>query len=106
MPSDLSIKAVSPVVGASENPAEPKPETLTPPGHAPPASAGPPIINPKLKWDPALGLVVIEFRDNSGNLTTTIPTQAQLKAYRTWGESPLQGNGSKAEIHTPATSKT
>ena len=81
MPSDLTVKAVSPVIGASESPAEPKPDFRTPPAHAPP-SGSPPVVNPSLRLDAALGLVVIEFRDASGKLTTTIPSQQQLQAYR------------------------
>ena len=91
MPSDLTVKAVSPVVGASESPAEPKPDFHTPPAHAPP-SGSPPVVNPALRLDAALGLVVIEFRDASGKLTTTIPSEQQLQAYRTWsGEHPGPG---------------
>jgi hypothetical protein len=44
-----------------------------------------PIPNPSLRIDPALGLVVIEFRNNSGAITTSIPSQRQLAAYQKWG---------------------
>ena len=40
--------------------------------------------NPQLRLDAALGLVVIEFRDESGTVTTSIPSQRQLDAYRMW----------------------
>jgi hypothetical protein len=43
------------------------------------AAAGMP--NPSLRLDPALGLVVMEFRDQAGR-TATLPTERQLEAYR------------------------
>ena len=106
MPSDLSVKAVGPVLGSSENPAQPKPETFTPPATAPPTA--PPVIiaNPTLRFDTATGLVVIEFRDQSGNVTTSIPTLRQLEAYRQWGQSsPGQSPAATTGVHTSATTK-
>lgn len=38
--------------------------------------------NPTLRLDPGLALVVIEFRDGDGKVRETIPTEAQLEAYR------------------------
>ncbi len=86
MPSDLNVKALGPVLGTSENPAEPKPEKFTPPAQAPPTQ--PPVIvaNPSLRFDPVSGLVVIEFHDEAGDVTTSIPTLRQLEAYRIWGQ--------------------
>lgn len=48
---------------------------------APPAAApiGP---NPRLRLDPALGVVVMEFLDSAGKLARSSPTEAQLEAYR------------------------
>lgn len=43
-----------------------------------------PFPNPTLRLDPGLALVVIEFRDGAGEVRDTIPTQAQLDAYRSW----------------------
>lgn len=87
MPNDLSIKPVAAVTGGSENPAEPQSETFTPPAHGPPTHAAAPIPNPQLRLDAALGLVVIEFRDASGSVTTSIPSQRQLEAYRMWQQN-------------------
>lgn len=92
MPNDLSVKAIVASTGASENPADPQAEsfslpTHTPPAHAPPAHAVSLMPNPQLRLDPALGLVVIEFRDESGAITTSIPSQRQLDAYRRWEQS-------------------
>ena len=41
-----------------------------------------PYVNPNLSFDPGLGLVVIQFHDDAGKLTKSIPSQSQLDAYR------------------------
>ena len=92
MPSDLTVRAVVSITGPSENVAQPKPESFIPPATASPPPTGPPIANPSLRFDAALGLVVIEFRDASGKITTSIPTQRQMEAYRMYSE-PLPGGG-------------
>ncbi|TDH62553.1 hypothetical protein E2C06_10445 [Dankookia rubra] len=46
-----------------------------------PEAASPGLPNPSLRLDPALGLVVLEFRDRSGR-TATLPTERELAAYR------------------------
>jgi hypothetical protein len=102
MPSDLTIRAVSSAAGPNENVVQPKPESVIPPANASPPQTGPPIFNPTLHFDAALGLVVIEFRDASGQVTTTIPTQRQMDAYRMWS-APLPGGGTppaKAQAST------
>jgi hypothetical protein len=38
--------------------------------------------NPNLRLDPALGLVVMEFRHAPWAVETTIPTWRELEAYR------------------------
>lgn len=92
MPSDLTIKAVASSNGPSENVIQPKPESFIPPANASPPQTGPPVVSPELQFDAALGLVVIEFRDATGQVTTTIPTRQQMEAYRMWSE-PLPGGG-------------
>jgi len=109
MPNDLSVKAIAASTGASENPADPQAESFTlpaytPPAHAPPARSASPIPNPQLRLDPALGLVVIEFRDNSGSVTTSIPSQRQLEAYRMWEQSRT-GTAAAPQAAPPATDK-
>lgn len=84
MPNELNIKAIAALAGAAENPAETQAEPYIPPAHAPPAQSASPMPNPQLRLDPVLGLVVIEFRDSSGTVTTSIPSQRQLNAYRIW----------------------
>lgn len=42
-----------------------------------------PFPNPSLRLDPGLGLVVLEFRNNRGEISNSIPSQRVLDAYRT-----------------------
>jgi hypothetical protein len=48
----------------------------------------PSFTNPSLRLDSALGTVVIEFRNDSGTVTRSIPSQQQLDAYKRTGEAP------------------
>jgi hypothetical protein len=62
---------------------------------AEPVQAASLITNPTLRLDAALGLVVIEFRNRTGAITTSIPSQRQIEAYQRWaqthsGEAPTQ----------------
>jgi hypothetical protein len=43
-----------------------------------------PAPNPRLQLDPVLGLVVIEFRNDAGDVTTSIPSEHQIQAYQRW----------------------
>ena len=48
-----------------------------------------------------LGLVVIEFRNDSGTVTTSIPSERQLEAYQRWettqlGPAPAGHTGSRS----------
>ena len=52
-------------------------------GAAPPTispEVGPP--NPRLRMDRDLGMVVIEFRDAAGRVSTSLPSERELQAYR------------------------
>ena len=89
MPHELSILPSPPMTGSAES----KPVTHVPtakPEHAPPQ----PFTNPDLRLDPALGLVVIEFHDQAGKLTSSIPSQRQMDAYRMHEEKPPIGGTS------------
>ena len=101
MPSDLSVSRVGvpPAVGGETRPAPPPPRG--------PASASPGTVmpNPSLRLDPALSMVVIEFRDDSGAVRTSIPSQQQLDAYRAWERSntgPPPGGGGAEVPPAPA----
>jgi hypothetical protein len=57
------------------------------PTAGPPAAAAPPPAppigpNPRLRLDPALGIVVTEFLDGAGKVARSAPSAAQLEAYR------------------------
>ncbi|WP_407026162.1 hypothetical protein [Roseococcus sp. DSY-14] len=55
------------------------PPAAAAPESAPDASPGP---NPRLRVDPALNLLVVEFRGAGGEVTRTSPTEQELRAYR------------------------
>jgi hypothetical protein len=105
MPSDVSVRAVGPVLGSSENPAEPKPEKFTPQAHAPPTPPASLVANPSFRFDAVSGLVVIEFHDSAGDVTTSIPTLRQLEAYRIWGQLLPSEDMSTPGVHVSATGK-
>ncbi|HVC61420.1 MAG TPA: hypothetical protein VND19_13795 [Acetobacteraceae bacterium] len=106
MPNDLNVKPVGPVLGASENPAGPKPEMFTPLAQAPPAAPTPVLVaNPTLRFDVASGLVVIEFHDQAGAITTSVPTLRQLEAYRVWSPPARGQDAPAAGVHVSATRK-
>lgn len=90
MPNELTIPAVQPA-------------TATNPRAHPPAPADTPAhpvqtyTNPALRLDPALGLVVIEFRNNAGAVTRSIPSQQQIDAYRLHEQTPPSPDGKPPE---------
>lgn len=49
--------------------------------------------NPSLRIEPSLGLVVFELRDGAGQVTRSVPTERELRAYRT---AALRGEGAPA----------
>lgn len=70
----------------------------------PPTAAAKPYVNPSLRLDAELGLVVIEFRGEDGALTATIPSERQIQAYRVHQE-PRQREVTR-EAPTDAPSET
>lgn len=44
--------------------------------------------NPSLRLDAALGIIVMEFRDKSGGVASTLPTERELQAYRSAASRP------------------
>ena len=85
MPSEISVQAVAVARSGSDGAIDPKVATASElPAQAEPAPAPSPIINPTLRLDAALGLVVIEFRNDSGAVTTSIPSERQIAAYQRW----------------------
>ena len=62
----------------------------------PPATVPTPIsqrANPSLRLDPALGLVVIEFRNEAGKVTESFPDTRQLDAYRAAQRTGIKAGG-------------
>ncbi|MBN8903481.1 MAG: hypothetical protein BGO51_01415 [Rhodospirillales bacterium 69-11] len=96
MPNELSIQGVKPIGAAGDTTTDSKsdPRTFSP--EPPPAMAPQPIVNPSLRLDAALGLVVIEFRDDGGAITSSIPSQRQLDAYRAHTQAPPAPDHSSA----------
>jgi hypothetical protein len=67
-----------------------------PPGAGAPGGA-PPVVNPSLHLDPALGLVVLEFRDEAGQVTGSIPSQRQIEAYHRASGQSVPGSDTISE---------
>ncbi len=93
MPGDLAVSSpasfvpttTTTTVGGSAAAAPPAPARAgeaSVGGAAEAGSGKPSLPNPSLRLDSQLGLVVIEFRNDSGMVTESIPTQRQLQAYR------------------------
>lgn len=55
---------------------------------APVQRAAPPVVSPALRVEPALNLVVIEFRDPKGAVQHSIPSPRELDAYRVGAAEP------------------
>ncbi|WP_206930560.1 hypothetical protein [Roseococcus thiosulfatophilus] len=53
------------------------------PGGARQDGAPPIAPNPSLRIEPTLGVVVFEVRDGAGEVTRSVPTERELRAYRT-----------------------
>ena len=66
---------------------------------APASAPGPMTPNPSLRIDPALGIVIIEFHDQPGKVSSTIPTARQIDAYR-------QTSGQTVKTATPPLTAT
>jgi hypothetical protein len=90
MPNDMTIPAVQPASSTSNPPA---------PAVTPVAATPAPVqsfTNPSLRLDAGLGLVVIEFHNDAGAVTRSIPSQQQLEAYRTHEQTPPGPDGPSA----------
>jgi hypothetical protein len=116
MSNDITVQPVATVRAGGGSSDEMK---ISPTARAPPQPAATPLPtpNPTLRLDPALGMVVIEFHNTSGALTTSIPSQRQLAAYQKWsvthvGPTPSGLHAAaqrvphapQAEVHVPAVS--
>jgi hypothetical protein len=82
--NDLAVQAVTTVRPATEMVSETTLPVLPPQSQPERAASPSPITNLSLRLDLVLGLVVMEFRNNAGAVTTSIPSQRQLQAYQKW----------------------
>jgi hypothetical protein len=85
MPNDISLPAITAVRAGGASAAEQRLPAADPAQ----ATPSPPVVNPSLRLDAGLGLVVIEFRNESGEITTSIPSQRQLQEYQRWAQTKL-----------------
>jgi hypothetical protein len=83
------IRDAAGVIPAAARPA-PRQEPRQPPAaEAARAAAQPPPLDPRLRVDAGLNMLVIEFRDAEGEVRASIPSPRELQAYRTAGrEAP------------------
>ena len=86
MPNELTVPAVQMAPAPTVRAHPPAPAAQA-------ASPVQPFTNPSLRLDSALGLVVIEFRNNAGAVTRSIPSQQQIDAYRTHEQTPPGPDG-------------
>jgi hypothetical protein len=86
MPSDLTIHpAATTAAAAQPEPPEPPNTKDLPVGAA--LTAAIPVM-PTLTVNPETGIVVIDFRNEAGEIVSSIPTAQQLSAYREATSSP------------------
>ena len=91
MSADIAISAAQPrssadlvasaPASAAQAPSQPDPAAVA-------AASKRPLVNPSLHLDLALNLVVLRFIDDKGDVTNTIPTASQIKAYKAHQADP------------------
>jgi hypothetical protein len=83
MSNDINVQSVGTSHAASDPVAAVKPAVIPPP-EPQQSTTQSAIPNPRQRLDPALGLVVLEWRSDTGAVTRSIPSQSQLQAYQRW----------------------
>jgi hypothetical protein len=83
MPSDLTIHPTASAAAAAQ-PEPPNTKDLPVGAALTPAMA----VMPTLTVNPETGIVVIDFRNEAGEIVSSIPTAEQLSAYREATSSP------------------
>lgn len=93
------MEAITPLVakpqvqrGAAEQAQLQQKQAEPPPAQAPAS----PLVNPAVRFDPRLSLLVVEFLDNKGQVVNSAPSPSQLKAYESLlnlrsGPTPVSG---------------
>lgn len=69
------------------------------------ATAAAPLVNPSLRYDLKLGIVVVEFFNDSGEVANSAPSPRQLKAYES-GMNIRSGPMPLRAISHPAPTRT
>ena len=82
MSNDLTVPSITTAAAAAEPAGQAKAAVSVSAVDVKPVTLVEP--NPSLELDPALGLVVIQFRNDSGAVTDSIPSERQLAAYQRW----------------------
>ena len=93
MVTDISIPHIAPARYGPERAQEQRADPQPAGENAKPQVPGPSPINPSLKFDPGTGLVIMEFKDTAGEVSSSIPSQRQIEAYRRGGEAPGRASG-------------
>ncbi len=103
MSSDVAISPIS------QRSAAPPPQTAPASPFAAPVQPDPasvaaaskrPLVNPSLHLDLALNLVVLQFVDDKGDVTSSIPSVKQLKAYKAHQSEPAAKAAAPSPDHS------
>jgi hypothetical protein len=101
MPNDISVQPIALTRPGGDVASEVKTTPAVLAASRESSAASSPSPNPELQLDPALGVVVIEFRNTAGTVTTSIPSQRQLEAYQRW--SVTRVGAAPSGLRTPST---
>lgn len=101
MSSDISVQSIVPARSANDAVGGAITASVQPSPQPEPVAKSPPIYNPTLRFDSRLGLVVIEFRNDTGGVTTSVPSQRQLEAYQRWATAHIGPAPPGAGIASP-----
>ena len=102
MSSDLTVQSVAPPRPSSDVVGDQRAAATAIAYQVAVTAPSSPLPNPSLRLDAALGLVVIEFRNDDGAITTSIPSERQLRAYQRWQTSqPGATHSEDAQFHAP-----
>ncbi len=107
MSNPSSIPAGLPVLGSGDSTAPARSSVVSHPPAAPEAKPVPLFANPSFRFDPSVGLVVIEFHNDTGGISNSIPSQRQLAAYRLHretlpGETPPEAPPTTQKAEAPS----
>jgi hypothetical protein len=87
MPTDLTISSAGTPVTSPDRARSNQP---APSATFEANTSGPPPPSPTLRFNASLGILVIEFHNDAGQVANSIPTQRQLEAYRTRADAGPQ----------------